>query len=69
VGDERFKKKSYNKMKELIGKDNKTVVIVSHNTATLQELCDKVLWLHDGEIKELGDPTTVLDNYKKFMEI
>lgn len=69
VGDERFKKKSYNKMKELINKDNKTVVIVSHNTQTLQELCDRVMWLHDGEIKELGEPKEVLTHYKKFMEI
>lgn len=69
VGDERFKKKSYNKMKELINQDNKTVVIVSHNTQTLQELCNRVMWLHDGEIKQLGDPKEVLTEYKKFMEI
>lgn len=69
VGDERFKKKSYNKMKELINQDNKTVVIVSHNTQTLKELCTRVMWLHDGEIKELGDPDEVLTHYKKFMEI
>ena len=69
VGDERFKKKSYNKMKELINQDNKTVVIVSHNTQTLQELCNRVMWLHDGEIKQLGAPKEVLTEYKKFMEI
>jgi len=25
------------------------------------------LWLHDGEIKELGDPKTVINNYSAFM--
>lgn len=67
VGDERFKKKSYNKMKELISRKDKTVVIVSHNTQTLQELCDRVMWLHEGEIKEIGEPKQILSNYKEFM--
>jgi teichoic acid transport system ATP-binding protein len=68
VGDEKFKKKSYNKMKELITQDNKTVVIVSHSTQTLEELCDRVMWLHDGEIKKIGNPKEVLDEYKEFMK-
>lgn len=67
VGDEHFKKKSYNKMKELIKQDNKTVVIVSHNTQTLQELCNRVMWLHDGQIKKIGEPKEVLSEYKAFM--
>lgn len=68
VGDERFKKKSYNKMKELITDANKTVVIVSHNTQTLEELCDRVMWLHDGEIKKIGEPQEVLEEYREFMK-
>lgn len=68
VGDEKFKKKSYNKMKDLIKQDNKTVVIVSHNTATLEELCNRVIWLHDGEIKKIGEPKEVLSEYKEFMK-
>ncbi len=51
VGDEHFRKKSLNKMKSLINDSNRTVVIVSHNIATLQELCTQVMWLHDGEIR------------------
>ena len=68
VGDERFKKKSLNKMKELITDKNRTVIIVSHSIETLKELCNKVLWLHDGEIKEIGDPEPVLAHYKEFMK-
>ena len=67
-GDERFKKKSYNKMKELIKQDSKTVVIVSHNTSTLEELCNRVIWLHDGEIRKIGKPKEVLDEYKQYMK-
>ena len=55
VGDVKFKEKSYNKMKELISDDKRTVIIVSHSTKTLQDLCDEVLWLHDGKIKMIGE--------------
>ena len=68
VGDERFKKKSYNKMKSLISNEDRTVVIVSHSISTLQELCDQVMWMHDGEIRMLGEPKEVLAAYKEFMK-
>lgn len=67
VGDERFKKKSLNKMKELITDKNRTVIIVSHSIDTLKSLCDEVMWIHDGETKEIGEPEKILDNYLKFM--
>lgn len=68
VGDIQFKAKSYAKMKELISDTNRTVVIVSHSTGTLRELCDEILWLHEGEIKMIGDCNEVLDKYQEFME-
>lgn len=68
VGDSQFKKKSYNKMKELISSDTRTVIIVSHNTQTIAELCDEVLWIHEGKQKMIGTPDEVLPEYEKFME-
>lgn len=68
VGDERFRVRSYNKMKELIADKKRTVVIVSHSLSTLSELCDTILWLHEGEIKMIGEPTEVLEQYKQFMQ-
>lgn len=68
VGDQKFKKKSYNKMKSLISNKDRTVVIVSHSLSTLAELCDTVMWMHDGEIKKIGKPKEVLDEYVEFME-
>lgn len=68
VGDERFKKKSLAKMKELISDKSRTVIIVSHSIDTLKELCDQVLWIHDGEMKEIGEPETVLEHYVEFMK-
>ena len=67
VGDAKFKKKSYKKMQELIMDENRTVVIVSHSTETLEKLCTSLLWLHEGEIKMQGDTKTVLDAYNEFM--
>lgn len=67
VGDERFKKKSLNKMKELINDKNRTVIIVSHSIDTLKSLCDRVMWIHDGEMKEIGKPDEVLGKYLEFM--
>lgn len=67
VGDERFRAKSLNRMKELIAHNDRTVVIVSHSISTLIELCDKVLWMHEGRIMKIGDPKEVLKQYKEFM--
>ena len=67
VGDARFKKKSYAKMKQLIADDNRTVLIVSHNTDTIKKLCDRIIWLHEGEIKMIGSVDEVLPVYDEFM--
>ena len=68
VGDQKFKKNSYEKMKSLISNKDRTVVIVSHSIETLKQLCDTVMWMHEGQIKRIGDPNEVLDEYVAFME-
>lgn len=67
VGDAKFKKKSYEKMKELISHKDRTVIIVSHNSDTIRKLCTSVLWLHDGNMKMLGTPEVVMPKYEEFM--
>lgn len=67
VGDERFRKKSLAKMKELITDRNRTVIIVSHSMDTVIELCSSVLWLHDGKVMETGEPKTIVECYRRFM--
>ncbi len=62
VGDEEFKKKSTGEMKKLI-KSEKSVVLVSHNLATVKELCDRVVWIECGLIKKIGAVEEVLDAY------
>ena len=68
VGDQKFRKKSFNKMKSLISNKDRTVVIVSHSIDTLRELCDTVMWMHDGQIVRIGETNSVLDEYVDFME-
>jgi len=68
VGDMKFKQKSYNKMKELINKEDRTVVIVSHSMATLKELCNEIIWINDGIIMGKGDPLEVIPKYEEFMK-
>ena len=67
VGDTKFKKKSYKKMKELITDSKRTVIIVSHSSDTIRKLCNTVLWLHDGNIKMQGSVDEVLPLYEEFM--
>lgn len=68
VGDAKFKEKSFNKMKELISDDKRTVIIVSHSLGTIKDLCDEVLWLNDGEVVEIGKPKEVISRYDEFMK-
>lgn len=67
VGDAKFKKKSFRKMKELITDSNRTVIIVSHNSETIRKLCDTVLWLHEGELKMHGKTEDIMPLYENFM--
>ena len=67
VGDINFREKSYEKMKEIIRDRDKTVMIVSHSNASIMELCDDVIWIHDGVVKEYGPAREVVEDYEGFM--
>jgi lipopolysaccharide transport system ATP-binding protein len=68
VGDEAFKKKSTDAMKERI-QSEKTVVLVSHNVPLLRETCDRLIWIEDGRTRAQGDVSAVLEAYIKHMGI
>lgn len=67
VGDVKFKAKSYAKMKQLIDDDNHTVLIVSHSHKTLRDLCDKVIWLEKGVIKDYGESNKIITKYETYL--
>lgn len=64
VGDQHFQDKCFEKMKEL-KKSGKTIVIVSHSLGSIRQLCDRSVWIHNGEIKMDGKTDKVLDEYLK----
>ena len=68
VGDVKFQRKSFQRMKDLITDENRTVVIVSHVRKTIADLCTKVLWINDGELMMYGDTKEVLEAYDEFMK-
>lgn len=62
VGDIKFQEKSKNKMLEMI-KGGTTVLYVSHSLASIEELCDRVIWLEHGEIVKMGDTKEICKEY------
>lgn len=67
VGDGAFKKKSEDKMREII-KGGATTILVSHSIKQIRELCNKVLWLDRGDQIEFGeDVNGICDRYEAFL--
>ena len=65
VGDAEFQKKALGKMKDVSGKDGRTVLFVSHNMAAVQSLCTKGMLLSNGEVTTFGATDSVLSRYKQ----
>ena len=55
-------------LQELISQKDRTVVIVSHDRKAVAELCDKVMWINDGELSQFGPTKEVLHAYDAYME-
>lgn len=63
VGDAEFQKKALGKMKDVSGKDGRTVLFVSHNMAAISQLCSKAFLLEHGMISKIGHATDVITHY------
>ncbi|MCK1534627.1 MULTISPECIES: Wzt carbohydrate-binding domain-containing protein [unclassified Bradyrhizobium] len=64
VGDAVFAQKCMRFIKEF--KARGTILLVSHDLNTLQNLCDEAIWLHEGEIKAYGNAKSVCEQYLEF---
>ncbi|WP_088891885.1 ABC transporter ATP-binding protein [Leptolyngbya ohadii] len=64
VGDIRFQRKCLEKMKTFQD-SNVTMVLVTHSVASVINLCDRVMWIEDHEVKMVGDPEEVVTCYSK----
>lgn len=62
VGDIFFQNKCFRKIEELKEK-GVTILYVSHDLASVKEMCDRVLWLEKGKVKMFGDCVEVCNEY------
>lgn len=67
VGDGAFRKKSENKMREIIT-GGATTILVSHSLTQVREMCSKVLWLDRGEQVAFGEKEALCDLYQDFLD-
>ena len=65
VGDQHFQEKCFDKLIELKN-SGKTIVIVSHSINSIQQFCDRAVWLNDGKIAMDGPINKVV---KKYLEV
>ncbi len=63
VGDAEFQKKCLDKMEYITQNEGRTIIFVSHNLATVQKLCKKVVLLENGRIKKVGETEEILNYY------
>ena len=68
VGDARFRRKSFEKMRELCSQA-RTIVLVSHSMGSISELCDQAIWMHKGELRMWDEPDPVIDAYTSFLDV
>ncbi|WP_055073741.1 polysaccharide ABC transporter ATP-binding protein [Pseudanabaena sp. 'Roaring Creek'] len=58
VGDAAFQKKCLGKMGDIAERDGRTVLFVSHNMNAVQTLCQSIIWIDDGMVKQQGNEVT-----------
>jgi lipopolysaccharide transport system ATP-binding protein len=63
VGDQAFQERCLQKVAEL-GRAGLTVLFVSHDMDAIMRICNRVMWLHQGALRRLGDPEEVVDEYQ-----
>lgn len=62
VGDAEFRKKCLGKMSDVAG-EGRTVLFVSHNMTSIKNLCQRGIWLDEGEVVQVGEVDRVVDAY------
>ena len=66
VGDMAFRKKSENRMREMMS-GGTTTILVSHSMTQIREMCTQVLWLEKGEMRSIGDTKKICDEYEEYV--
>ncbi len=64
VGDAPFQKKCLDKIKEMQN-EGRTIILVTHDSNTVQTFCDSAVMLDHGKLISQGDPIEVINTYSK----
>lgn len=67
VGDEGFQNKSKERMQELMG-GGTTVLFVSHSIQQIEDMCDRVIWLENHQVKMDDSAKVVCREYRKYWD-
>ena len=62
VGDAAFQRKCLGRMND-VAREGRTVIVVSHNMLSVEGLCNRAVWMHEGTIVEEGEPHEVIAKY------
>lgn len=63
VGDAQFQRKSLGSMRKLLDKSG-TIVLVSHSLRRVSEICDRVLWIDEGQVRGIGPADEIVSEYR-----
>lgn len=64
VGDQHFQDKCFAKL-ESLRDSNKTIVIVTHSLDSVKKLCNRAIWIKDGNVRMDGETGRVIEKYLK----
>jgi lipopolysaccharide transport system ATP-binding protein len=65
VGDAEFQKKAIGKMQDVSKNHGRTVLFVSHNMASVQNICKSAVLMENGTITSIGNTQDIIDLYLK----
>jgi ABC-type polysaccharide/polyol phosphate transport system ATPase subunit len=68
VGDARFRRKSFQKMRELCSED-RTILLVSHALGSIEKLCDEAIWMDKGRMRMWDEPHAVVEAYTESLGV
>jgi lipopolysaccharide transport system ATP-binding protein len=64
VGDLAFQERCLQRVRELARDAGLTVLFVSHDMEAVSRICDRVLWVKDGRLHQVGEPEDVVTAYQ-----